>query len=207
MIEKNSWKANQPRDYLTLAELKRLLEVVDNRESKFSFRNRLIIEIMFWGGLRVSEVTKLDVDNVRTDLEPIRIELRNTKGGKNRDVPLSSEVVSRLRLYISQTRGLRKSYSRENPVFISLQGKRLTTRRIEQLVKDYGLKSGIEKHIHPHVFRHSFAVYCDKKGVDLMTIQQLLGHRHINTTQIYLNHLKSFDEKHKAYQKLMEVQE
>ena len=189
-------------EYVTMKEFVKILDVITNSDDNHSIRDRLMVEVMFWAGLRVSEITKLDEENVRTDLEPPRIEIKNSKGGKNRDVPLNSEVLSRLRLYIKQTRQDKAKYMRDNPVFLSATGRRLTTRRVQQIVQKYAELSGIGKHIHPHTFRHGFASYMIEKNVDLRSIQELLGHNDIQTTQIYLNHLRSFDERHKAYLKI-----
>jgi len=185
-----------------MEELQVFLAAVDNNGGNMAFRDRLIVETMFWGAMRVSEATKLDVSHIRYDLKPPRVEIKQAKGKKDRVIPMNPEVLSRIKVYINQTRERRKKYYRENPVFLSREGKRLTTRRIEQMVADYATHSGIRKRITPHTFRHSFAVYWVTKGGDRKSLQQFLGHEWFQTTEVYLNHTLSFDVMEEAYANL-----
>ena len=191
--------------YLTEEEVNQILGSVDRENGKFAFRNRLMIEVMFWGGLRVSENANLDVGDIEFDRGCLN--LRNTKGGKSRTVPLKRELLSRLKQYINSTRAGKAKYLRDDPVFLSASGKRLTTRRIEQVVKKHADLLDIGKRITPHTFRHSFAVNCAKHDIPGKYIQDMLGHEDFGTTEIYLKHHLSLDEMRKQYEKLEGVKE
>lgn len=186
-------------DYLTKEELEKILEQVDQANGKHAFRNRVMIEIMFWCGLRVSELVNIQVSNINWGNASLT--LLNTKGGKSRVVPIKRELLTHLKLYLD-TRTKAK-YSRDDSVFLNMYGGKLTTRRVQQIIKRYADKSNINKKITPHTFRHSFATHCSKCGVDTKTLQQMLGHEWVSTTEIYLNHMLSFEEIQKAYEKVI----
>ena len=195
MTERSSTRKKIP-DYLTKAEVESILVTIDKAAGKYAFRNRLIVEIMFWCGLRVSEVVSLQINNI--EWEKRSLTLLNTKGGKSRVIPIKEELLTHLRLYVQNQRTKAKFY-RNDPLFISANGKSLTTRRIEQIIKRYVDILEMPKRITPHTFRHSFAVHFTKAGLDTKTLQQLLGHEWVSTTEIYLDHILSFEELQKAY--------
>jgi site-specific recombinase XerD len=178
---------------LTDEELNRLLTSASGEDLK-SLRDRAILETLFSTGLRVSELCSLNRD---LDLDKKEIRVRG-KGGKIRLVFLSEIARFYLKKY------LEKRNDKEPALFISLSKsskfKRLTPRGVEKIIKYYAKKAGIIKKITPHTLRHQFATDLLMAGADLRAIQLLLGHKNLQTTQIY-THLtnKELKEIHKAF--------
>jgi site-specific recombinase XerD len=178
---------------LTDEELNRFLNSVSGEDIK-SLRDRALLETLFSTGLRVSELCSLNRD---IDLDKKEIRVRG-KGGKIRLVFLSEIAKFYLKKY------LEKRNDKEPALFISLSKnskfKRLTPRGVEKIIKYYTKKSGIIKKITPHTLRHQFATDLLMAGADLRAIQLLLGHKNLQTTQIY-THLtnKELKEIHKAF--------
>ncbi|PIP04625.1 hypothetical protein COV27_01455 [candidate division WWE3 bacterium CG10_big_fil_rev_8_21_14_0_10_39_14] len=175
--------------FLNDEQLDRFLSV-QNIERKSGVRDRAILEVLFSTGLRVGELVKLNVDDVKNAFESKEFNVIG-KGRKVRVVYLSESAVIWLKKYLS----LRKdSYK---PLFLRYSGKlpevndpdgesfRLTARSIQRLVKKYILKAGISVDATPHTLRHTFATDLLTKGADLRSVQELLGHSNIQTTQIY----------------------
>jgi site-specific recombinase XerD len=178
---------------LTDEELNRFLNSVSGEDIK-SLRDRALLETLFSTGLRVSELCSLNRD---IDLDKKEIRVRG-KGGKIRLVFISEIAKFYLKKY------LEKRNDKEPALFISLSKnskfKRLTPRGVEKIIKYYAKKSGIIKKITPHTLRHQFATDLLMAGADLRAIQLLLGHKNLQTTQIY-THLtnKELKEIHKAF--------
>lgn len=187
-------------DLISPTELMRLLEAPKGTDLK-TFRDKAILELLFSTGLRVSELCSLTADiDLRTDELSIR-----GKGGKVRVVFLSDEAKKALRDYMS----LRKDMS--DALFVQLDNrilkkekditaKHLTRRSIERIVKQYAIKAGISKKVTPHVIRHCFATDLLSNGADLRSVQAILGHANISTTQIYTHvtdkHLRNIHKKY-----------
>ncbi len=168
-------------DLITREELLRIMKAPDGSDLK-SLRDKAILELLFSTGLRVSELCSLPRD---LDLSRDEFSVRG-KGEKVRVVFLSSEAKQVLRTYLSK----RKDF--EGALFVNIgrnknaqEEKRLTSRSIERLVKFYAIKAGVSKKVTPHVIRHSFATDLLQNGADLRSVQMLLGHANIGTTQIY----------------------
>ncbi len=170
-------------DLITKAELERLLEAPEGDDLK-SLRDKAMLELLFSTGLRVSELTSLSRD---IDLTKNEISVRG-KGDKVRVVFLSDYS----KLVIAEY--LKKRTDMDDSLFISLapikktidkNDLRLTTRSVERIVKGYAIKAGISKKVTPHVIRHTFATDLLENGADLRSVQALLGHANISTTQIY----------------------
>jgi site-specific recombinase XerD len=178
---------------LTDEELNRLLTSVSGKDLKF-LRDRALLETLFSTGLRVSELCSLNRD-VDLDKKEIRVK---SKGGKIRLVFLSEIARFYLKKY------LEKRNDKEPALFVSLSKsskfKRLTPRGVEKIIKYYAKKAGIIKKITPHTLRHQFATDLLMAGADLRAIQLLLGHKNLQTTQIY-THLtnRELKEIHKAF--------
>ncbi len=181
---------------LEYKDLERLLEAPQGNDLK-SLRDRAILEILFSTGLRVSELCSLDR---YLDLERGEITVRG-KGGKLRLVFLSERAKKALKNY------LEKRTDTEPALFISLTKSekpklvgRIIPRTIQRLINFYSRKAGIPDHVHPHTIRHLFATDLLIGGADLRSVQELLGHRNISTTQIY-THLtdKELREIHQAF--------
>lgn len=176
------------RKYLKQDELKALLEAPRR------MRDRLIIKLLYETGMRVGELAALTIGDV--DLESGEITIQQAKRHKEgRKVPLvNSWTKSMLRDYIG-TRKMRK-----DPLFISNKRSPLSRRQIERLISNYGEIIGLEKDKrHPHVLRHTHAVYSLKSGIDLRTLQQNLGHSSIEVTAIYLT--MDIDDRKEEYSK------
>ncbi len=183
-------------DLITSNELERIIAAPQG-ESVKALRDRAILELLFSTGLRVSELASLPRD---LDMSRDEFSVRG-KGEKVRVVFLSGEAKEAVKKYLAKRADL------EDAMFINVgrnkndnEDKRLTPRSIERLVKHYALKAGISKKVTPHVIRHSFATDLLQNGADLRSVQMLLGHANIATTQIYTHvtdsHLK---EVHKQF--------
>ncbi len=186
-------------DLITPVELDRLINSADGSDEK-SLRDRAILELFFSTGLRVSELCALDAD---IDLTRDEMSVRG-KGDKVRVVFLSDTAKDAVRAYLKA----RKDMGEALFVNIPPQSKsapkgriptRLTPRSIERMIKVYAAKAGITKKVTPHVLRHSFATDLLSNGADIRSVQQLLGHASINTTQIYTHvtdtHLREVHKK------------
>lgn len=181
-------------DLITTAELERLLKAPGTDGVK-ALRDRAILELLFSTGLRVSELCSLDSD---LDLSRDSFSVRG-KGEKVRVVFLSSEAKSAVAAYLKARKDMEEAlfvnYGRGNA-----KPGRLSPRAVESLVKAYAIKAGITKKVTPHVIRHSFATDLLENGADLRSVQAMLGHASIQTTQIYTHvtdqHLRDI---HKAF--------
>jgi site-specific recombinase XerD len=183
-------------DLITHDELRRLIASPTGGDIK-ALRDKAIMELLFSTGLRVSELCSLNRD---IDLSRDELSVRG-KGEKVRVVFISSESRTAIKAYLS------KRADMENALFINLgrnenadKEKRLTSRSIERIVKYYAIKAGISKKVTPHVIRHSFATDLLQNGADIRSVQMLLGHANIGTTQIY-THItdKHLREVHKKF--------
>ncbi len=143
-----------------------------------TLRDRAILETLYSCGLRVGELTGLDVGSV--DLEQSLVRVLG-KGGKERIVPVGRQALGALRLYL-EARG---TPGRGEPMFLNVRGGRLTARSIQRNLKTQLLRAGIAKPATPHALRHSFATHLLDGGADLRAIQELLGHASLSTTQKY----------------------
>ncbi len=181
-------------DLITSNELGRLFDAVKGEDER-SLRDRAILELLFSTGLRVSELCSLDSD---LDLSRDSFSVRG-KGEKVRVVFLSDAAKKALTAYLKSRKDMEEALFVNIPANKQPRG-RLTTRSIENIIKKYATKAGITKKVTPHVLRHSFATDLLSNGADIRSVQQLLGHASINTTQIYTHitdsHLR---EVHKKY--------
>lgn len=163
-----TWLTDRERDKLLNSEL--------------SARDRAILTLFLYSGLRCNELRMLDIRDL--DFHDMTIFVRYGKRAKQRIVPLHAEAAAALDAYLEgATPGGRLS----GPVFVSNRGSRISNRRLRSLIKDLAAQAGIFKDLHPHALRHSFAVALMEKEVDLETIRDLLGHNDIGTTSIYLH--------------------
>ena len=183
-------------DTLSTEEIDRLIESIDLSHPQGE-RNRCILETLYSCGLRVSELITLKLSDLYFDEGFIRVV---GKGDKQRLVPISPLTVKFINLYIDQIRvhlPIQKGF--EDTLFLNRRGKQLTRAMIFTIVKQTAVKAGIKKKISPHTFRHSFATHLLENGADLRSIQQMLGHESIITTEIYMHldrtHLKEVLEK------------
>jgi len=181
-------------ELISIEELERLLAAPSNNDLKGK-RDKAILETLFSTGLRVSELTKLNRDSI--DFKRDEFSVRG-KGGKIRVVFLSERAKQALKNYLESRKDI------DEALFVSFKKNgslsRLTSRSIERIIKFYAAKAGLTKKVTPHTLRHLFATDLLQGGADLRSVQALLGHSSINTTQIY-THLtdKELKEVHRAF--------
>ena len=176
-------------DLITSDELNRLIDGPKGDSSLAGLRDRAILELFFSTGLRVSELCALNRD---IDLSRDEFSVRG-KGEKVRVVFLSPAAKAAIKAYEAKRGDV------EEALFISTSNTRLTPRSIERIVKGYAIKAGITRKVTPHVIRHSFATDLLENGADLRSVQALLGHQNIATTQVYTHvtdkHLREVHKK------------
>ncbi len=174
-------------DILNVEEISQMISSINIKE-KFGQRNKTIIEILYGTGIRVSELIELKISNIFFKENLIRV---LGKGDKERFVPIGLKAKKSIIDYINNDRKYQKIEESSNDILIlSKYGKKITRHMIFTLIKNISKQSGITKKISPHTFRHSFASHLLKNGADLRTIQLILGHENITTTEIY-THLDS----------------
>ena len=167
---------------LSETEIDQLIAQIDLSLPKGE-RNRAILETLYGCGLRVSELTELKLSDLFFEENFIRV---IGKGNKQRLIPISEYTIKYINIYINEIRihlPIKKGF--EDYVFLNRRGKKLTRVMIFTIVKQLAEKAGIRKNISPHTFRHSFATHLLKNGADLRSIQMMLGHESITTTEIY----------------------
>lgn len=169
-------------DVLTVDEIDRMIAQIDLGQAEGE-RNRAMIETMYGCGLRVSELIHLRLSDLFFEEGFIRI---LGKGNKERLVPISKYTIKFIDIYRNEVRihqNIQMGY--EDYLFLNRRGKALSRVMVFLITKDLARKAGIRKKISPHTFRHSFATHLLKKGADLRSIQLMLGHESISTTEIY----------------------
>lgn len=163
-------------------EVVRLLNQPDITTAE-GFRDRTMLEVLYATGMRVSELINLTLERVDLNMKYI---IAFGKGSKERIVPLGSVAAEFLQQYLEKVRPkLTHAGRNTNIVFLALGGHELTRQRFWQIIRAYGRKANINKALTPHILRHSFATHLLDNGADLRSVQELLGHSDISTTQIY----------------------
>lgn len=163
-------------------EVVRLLNQPDITTAE-GFRDRTMLEVLYATGMRVSELINLTLDRVDLNMKYI---IAFGKGSKERIVPLGSVAAEFLQQYLEKVRPKLTHEDRNtNIVFLAFGGHELTRQRFWQIIRAYGRKANINKALTPHILRHSFATHLLDNGADLRSVQDLLGHSDISTTQIY----------------------
>lgn len=163
-------------------EVVRLLNQPDIKTAE-GFRDRTMLEVLYATGMRVSELINLTLDRVDLNMKYI---IAFGKGSKERIVPLGSVAAEFLQQYLEKVRPkLTHADRNTNIVFLAFGGHELTRQRFWQIIRGYGRKANINKALTPHILRHSFATHLLDNGADLRSVQELLGHSDISTTQIY----------------------
>lgn len=163
-------------------EVVRLLKQPDITTAE-GFRDRTMLEVLYATGMRVSELINLTLERVDLNMKYI---IAFGKGSKERIVPLGSVAAEFLQQYLEKVRPkLTHADRNTNIVFLAFGGHELTRQRFWQIIRAYGRKANINKALTPHILRHSFATHLLDNGADLRSVQELLGHSDISTTQIY----------------------
>lgn len=168
-------------DVLTVQEIDKILSQPDIN-STLGLRDKTILEVMYACGLRVSEVLTLKTSNILFNDEVIRV---IGKGSKERIVPIAGSTLDWIKIYTERSRAFIAKPFSEDYLFLNWRGRKLSRMAIWDVINKYSKMAKIDKQIHPHIFRHSFATHLLKGGADLRSIQEMLGHADISTTQIY----------------------
>ncbi|MDP1846021.1 MAG: tyrosine-type recombinase/integrase [Candidatus Moranbacteria bacterium] len=188
-------------DFLEMEEVERIFEAAKGADLK-SFRDRAILELLFSSGLRVSELVNLNRDQV--NLKTGEFSVRG-KGGKVRVVFISDRAKLAVEKYIEKRGDIDPAlFVRVGIKHLEKKSKkddlRITPRTVQRVVKYYALKAGIVKDVHPHTLRHSFATDLIQNGADIRSVQEMLGHSSVTTTQIYTHVTnRQLKEVHKAF--------
>lgn len=183
-----STKINTPKFYrklpniLTIEEVDNLLDI--KLDTPFDYRNKAMLELIYSSGLRVSELINLELSDIDLNNNYVRC---FGKGSKERIVPIGEYSSKYLSIYINEYRdSMKKGYYTEK-IFLNNHGKEMTRQGFFKIIKKIAKDKDINKNITPHMLRHSFATHLLNNGADLRTIQEMLGHSSISTTQIYTN--------------------
>ena len=166
---------------MTSSEVEALLDAPETKDP-LGLRAKAMIELMYAGGLRVSELVTLELGQLGLDANCARL---IGKGGKERIVPYGEEAAHWLDKYLAEARPRLAGEKASNAVFLNRNGKAMTRQMFWVIVRRTAEKAGIKKKISPHALRHSFATHLVDNGADLRSVQLLMGHSNISTTQIY----------------------
>lgn len=169
-------------DVLSLQDIQNLIDAIDLSTPE-GMRNKAIIETLYSCGLRVTELCQLKISQIYFDIDFIKV---IGKGDKERLVPIGSHALKYIKIYKDQVRchvPVQKNY--EDYLFLNRRGKPLSRVMVFLIIKELAMKIQLHKKISPHTFRHSFATHLIEGGADLRSVQEMLGHESITTTEIY----------------------
>ena len=182
--------------FLNIQEVEKLLEA-PNCSSLFGQRDRAMLELLYSCGLRVSELINLSYHNINIKEEFIRI---HGKGNKERILPMGEIAIDYLTAYELNSRPILLKNDQSDSYFLSNRGKAMSRQNFFYIIKAYATQAGIDKPLSPHSLRHAFATHLVQKGADLRSVQLMLGHSDISSTQLYTHiqnaQLKAQHEKH-----------
>lgn len=194
---------NDPLEFIELPRIKKSLpttlsiEEIDSMleielKDNFSYRNKAILELMYATGIRVSEIVNLKINDVNFDMELVKI---MGKGNKERLIPIGEVACFYLKEYLKNYRDSMLKNNINDYLFINNHGNQMTRQGLFKIIKEIAREKNINKNLSPHTLRHSFATHLLDMGADLRSIQELLGHSNISTTQIYTHVSKSTERK------------
>ncbi len=181
---------------LSIEQATKLVDI--DGDDVLSVRDHAILELFYSSGLRLSELVNLDIDAL--DFSAGTVEVTG-KGNKTRIVPMGAHAIEALQKWLQIRSTISNINTSVKPVFIGLQGRRISARNIQYRLKEWSIKQGINSSVHPHMLRHSFASHVLQSSGDLRAVQEMLGHANISTTQVYTHldyqHLtKVYDQAH-----------
>ncbi len=174
-------------DAISISQVRQLLDQPSKMTTPEARRDGAMLELLYASGMRVSELVSLNLGDVDTEGGYVRC---FGKGNKERLIPIHPQAVQAVKKYITETRPQLLRSDAELALFLNRSGDRLTRQGLWQKLKDYAKSAGLGKAVTPHTLRHSFATHMLSGGADLRSVQELLGHANISTTQIY-THLTS----------------
>ena len=170
-------------EYITYDNVQKLLSSFS--DTRMGKRNKAIVAVLYYGGLRVSEACTLKLTDVPITGEPY-IRVRDGKGGKDRIVPLNSQAAAIIGDYLDVRDSFPNAFKTE-ALFLGTRGEPITRKMIPKMLNTQAKRAIPNIHVHPHVFRHSFATHLIQRGVNVKIVQELLGHSNLATTSIYLH--------------------
>jgi len=183
-------------DVLSVREMLKLLDHIEII-SPIAERNKAMLELMYACGLRISEVINLSIHDISWEERMVRV---MGKGSKQRVVPVAQQSLDFMKSYKSNGRKALLKTQETDVFFLNKFGRKLSRMGVWKIIDKLATECGLQKHVSPHTFRHSFATHLLEAGANLRVVQLLLGHASINTTQIYTNIDRSFIAKeHKLY--------
>lgn len=184
---------------IPINQVRLLLEQPDKLSTAEAKRDRAMLELLYASGMRISELVSLNIGDVNTEGEYfVRC---FGKGRKERIIPLYEQIALIIKKYLDEERPKLARGRKENALFLNARGERLTRQGFWQKLKEYAKSAGLSEQISPHTLRHSFATHMLSGGADLRSVQELLGHANISTTQVY-THLtteqvrRTYDKSH-----------
>ena len=197
MAQCGAVKTNPAKSVVAMKVERKYPEILTNREVELfleqpkcvdekGFRDHAMLELLYATGIRVSELISLNLDDLNLAAGFIRCENR----GKERIIPLYHTAVKALQDYVKNIRPQLIADSGEQALFVNMNGERMSRQGFWKIIKHYQEMAGIQKEITPHTLRHSFAVHLLENGADLRSIQEMLGHADISSTQIYTHVVK-----------------
>ena len=176
-------------DTLTFEEIEALIAKIDQSKPE-GVRNKSMMETLYSCGLRVSELINLRRSHLYLDIGFVRV---IGKGDKERLIPIGSDAIKHLQIYLQEIRTKQvEKKGNEDVVFLNRRGSKLSRIMVFYIIKDLAIKAEIKKTISPHTFRHSFATHLVEGGADLRAVQEMLGHESITTTEIYTHLDRNF---------------
>ena len=167
--------------FLTFQEVEKLLSAPD-RGSPLGLRDQAMLEVLYATGIRVSELLSFRIEDVNME---VRYLTCMGKGSKERIVPLGKKAIDSLQQYLEKVRPSLTKGKKTPQTFTNCHGARMTRQGFWKIIKRYGKTAGIKRSLSPHVLRHSFATHLLEHGADLRSVQMMLGHADISTTEIY----------------------
>ncbi|MEG0641065.1 MAG: site-specific tyrosine recombinase XerD [Clostridium sp.] len=170
---------------LSVEEIEKLLALPNISESK-GVRDRAMLEMLYATGIRVTELINLNIEDINLEIGFIKC-----NGNKERIIPMGKVAIEILKTYISEYRYKLVNTPTENALFLNFHGERMTRQGFWKIIKHYASLADINKDITPHTLRHSFAAHLIENGADLKSVQQMLGHSDISTTQVYAELIKN----------------
>ena len=193
LVRENILKTNPAAGIATPKREKRLPQFLDPdevtnlleapaRDTWEGKRDRAILELFYSSGLRVSELVGLNQDDIDFFSELVRV---RGKGKKERIVPIGSVALKAIQAYLEHRPAKEKEASPKRPLYLNRSGGRLTDRSVRRMILKYGRRIALKKEVSPHMLRHSFATHMLDRGADLRSVQELLVHENLSSTQIY----------------------